>query len=162
MEDLESLPGVGVYTARAVAAFAFNSPTIVLETNIRAAIIYAFFKDEPAVADTSIVRVLERVVSHRRPREWYWALMDYGVMVKKKHPEINAQSAHYRKQSPFRGSIREARGAILKVVSRGRRVTMRKVVDESGIPRARLERALKGLERDGLVSKRREQIVLCR
>lgn len=43
VDALEELPGVGPYTARAVAAFAFNQDVIVIETNIRTAILHHFF-----------------------------------------------------------------------------------------------------------------------
>ncbi|MHB8860568.1 MAG: HhH-GPD family protein, partial [Minisyncoccota bacterium] len=42
ISELEKLPGVGPYTARAVAAFAYNQDSIVIETNIRTAIIHHF------------------------------------------------------------------------------------------------------------------------
>src|SRR3989344_7990134 len=40
VEKIEKLPGVGHYTARAVAAFAFNQPEVFVETNIRTAFFY--------------------------------------------------------------------------------------------------------------------------
>ena len=48
------------------------------------------------------------------PREWYYALMDYGVMLKKTFPNPNRKSKHYTKQSKFEGSNRQIRGAIIK------------------------------------------------
>ncbi|MBU6323772.1 hypothetical protein KGQ55_03740, partial [Patescibacteria group bacterium] len=42
-EELERLPGVGKYTARAVAAFALGEPSVFVETNIRTAVIHHFF-----------------------------------------------------------------------------------------------------------------------
>src|SRR3989344_7710205 len=39
-EEIENLPGVGHYTARAVAAFAFNKPEVFIETNIRTVFFY--------------------------------------------------------------------------------------------------------------------------
>ncbi len=44
--SLRALPGIGEYTASAVACFAFGAPVAVIETNIRRAIIYSFFSKE--------------------------------------------------------------------------------------------------------------------
>jgi A/G-specific adenine glycosylase len=82
-EELNSLPGVGEYTANALLAFAYNKPTIVLETNIRTALIHHFFKNDEKVSDKQLkmklAELLERV---KNPREWYYALMDYGNWLK--------------------------------------------------------------------------------
>jgi A/G-specific adenine glycosylase len=43
--ELESLPGIGVYTAGAVRAFAFNEPEVFIETNIRRIYIHHFFSN---------------------------------------------------------------------------------------------------------------------
>src|SRR5690606_15377867 len=51
------------------------------------------------------------------PREWYWALMDYGSFLKRSGVRLNAKSSHYKKQSALAGSMRETRGAVLKVLS---------------------------------------------
>lgn len=42
-ERLDALPGIGAYTARAIAAFAFNAAEVFIETNIRSAFIHFFF-----------------------------------------------------------------------------------------------------------------------
>jgi A/G-specific adenine glycosylase len=42
-EGLISLPGIGPYTAAAIQAFAFNQPSVVIETNIRAVFFFKFF-----------------------------------------------------------------------------------------------------------------------
>ena len=47
-EELRQLPGIGEYTANALLAFAYNQPTIVLETNIRTAILHHFFENQTA------------------------------------------------------------------------------------------------------------------
>ena len=51
--SLRALPGIGEYTAAAVACFAFGAPVAVIETNIRRAIIYSFFSQESG-DDTSV------------------------------------------------------------------------------------------------------------
>jgi A/G-specific adenine glycosylase len=44
-EMLKALPGIGTYTASALAAFAFNRPTVFIETNIRTVFIHFFFQN---------------------------------------------------------------------------------------------------------------------
>ncbi|KKW06688.1 MAG: HhH-GPD family protein, partial [Candidatus Kaiserbacteria bacterium GW2011_GWC2_49_12] len=44
--ELVELPGVGDYTAKAVRVFAWNKPEILIETNIRTAFIYHFFRSQ--------------------------------------------------------------------------------------------------------------------
>jgi A/G-specific adenine glycosylase len=114
VSDLETLPGVGPYTARAVAAFAFNQETIVIETNIRTVIIHHFFSGKHKVSDREIGDVLGTLLPKGRAREWYSALMDYGAHLKHSGISHTVRSTTHVKQSKFTGSLREARGAIVK------------------------------------------------
>lgn len=114
---LEKLPGVGPYTARAVAAFAYNQDVIVIETNIRTAIIHHFFPKKKKVSDIEIEKVLTLALPRGRSREWYSALMDYGAHLKHSGVSHNAKSKGYTKQSTFKGSLREVRGAIVRVLA---------------------------------------------
>jgi len=114
IEELKSFPQIGHNTASSIVAFAFNKPTIFIETNIRIVYIYFFFHKKKNVSDKEILPLVEETVDKKNPREWYYALMDYGVMLKKKYPDLNQKSSHYRKQSPFKGSNRQIRGLILK------------------------------------------------
>ncbi|MFZ1987489.1 MAG: A/G-specific adenine glycosylase [Minisyncoccia bacterium] len=116
---LQSLPGVGPYTARAVAAFACNEDVIFVETNIRTVVMHHFFPKREKVADSDIEEVVERALPKGNAREWYGALMDYGSHLKRSGVRINKQSTRYTPQSAFSGSLREARGAILRILASG-------------------------------------------
>jgi len=116
---LESLPGVGHYTARAVAAFAGNEDVTFVETNIRTAVTHHFFPGDGAVSDKDILLILEKAHPEGRAREWYSALMDYGAALKRSGVRLNARARGYRKQAKFDGSRRQARGAILKALVGG-------------------------------------------
>lgn len=116
---LERLPGVGHYTARAVAAFAGNQDVVFVETNLRTAVIHHFFPDEERVSDGQVLSILERALPKGDARRWYSALMDYGAHLKRQGVRVNARSASYAKQAAFRGSGREARGGILKALAKG-------------------------------------------
>lgn len=116
---LVSLPGVGTNTARAVLAYAFNIPVTFIETNIRTVYIHHFFEDSYAVDDKKILALVESTVDKQHPREWYWALMDYGTFLKKTVGNGSRRSAHYTKQSVFIGSKRQIRGKIIKILTNG-------------------------------------------
>ena len=116
IKSLEALPQVGYNTASSILAFAYNIPTCFIETNIRRVYIYFFFPGSSKISDKEIMEIVEKTVDKENPREWYYALMDFGVMLKKKHPELNKRSAHYRKQAKFDGSNRQLRGKVLKLL----------------------------------------------
>ncbi len=102
--SLIDLPGVGPATAGDIMAFAWNKPVVVIETNIRTVFIHSFFKDEKDVHDKDILPLIEKTLDTKKPRDWYYALMDYGTMLKKTQINPSRRSKHYSKQSPFKGS----------------------------------------------------------
>ncbi|WP_207231398.1 HhH-GPD family protein [Methanofollis fontis] len=116
VRDLESLPGIGHATASSIAAFAFNRPTVFIETNIRRVFIHFFFRDEDGISDAEILPLVEMTVDRKHPREFYWGIMDYGTMLKKRYPNPNRRSASYSRQSRFEGSDRQVRGRILRIL----------------------------------------------
>ncbi len=152
--DLEQLPGVGPYTARAVAAFAWNDPVVMIETNIRTAVIHHFFPRREKVGDAEIESVLARALPKDRVREWYWALMDYGAHLKRSGISHNARTKGYVKQSRFAGSARQARGAILKELARGSISEPRLLGLLGDDRRPQLRAALLALLTEGFVAKR--------
>jgi A/G-specific adenine glycosylase len=114
------LPGVGPYTAAAVAAFAYNKDGVVIETNIRTAVIHHFFPKKKKVSDKEIAKILKAVFPQGKARTWYSALMDYGASLKRSGISHNARTKSYVKQKKFAGSLREARGVILRTLVRGK------------------------------------------
>lgn len=114
--ELVKLPGIGPYSASAVYTFVHNRPSLLIETNIRRVFIHFFFNDRMDVRDAEIMPLIEKTMDKKAPREWYYALMDYGVKLKKKVKNPNRRSAHYQKQSVFHGSTRQARGAVLRAL----------------------------------------------
>lgn len=118
IEDLVTLPGIGHNTAAAICVYAFNTSENFVETNIRTVFIYHLYSDkEIAVSDKEILSLQAKILeSGVNPREWYLALMDYGTYLKKNHRSITRKSHSYRKQSAFAGSVRQVRGAVLKLL----------------------------------------------
>lgn len=157
-ERLERLPGVGPYTARAVAAFAYNQEVIVIETNIRTVMIHHFFPGKENVSDKSIGAVLQSVLPKGKAREWYSALMDYGAYLKRSGVAHNARVQGYARQTRFTGSFREARGALLRELAAkpsSREILLRAVIQRLGKERCeQIEEALSNLCREGLVQRR--------
>lgn len=115
--ELEKLPGVGSYTASAILAFSYSQPVTLIETNIRSVYLHHFFRNQKNVNDNEILPLIQSTVDELSPREWYWALMDYGSHLKKEMGISNSASSHYKKQSVFEGSNRQIRGAILRFLS---------------------------------------------
>ena len=116
-EELILLPGIGAYTAGAIACFAWDYPALFIETNIRAVLIHFFFQDRADVRDDELFPIIEKSMDRSNPKVWYWALMDYGVELKKLTKNPNRKSAHYTKQSPFEGSFRQIRGTVIRLLS---------------------------------------------
>jgi A/G-specific adenine glycosylase len=113
---LQTFPGIGKATAASIAAFAFNKPTVFIETNIRAVFIHSFFQDRIDVHDNELFPLIAATVDQHNPREWYYALMDYGVYLKKLNPNPSRKSKHHVVQSKFEGSDRQIRGMIVRTV----------------------------------------------
>ncbi len=116
-DTLISLPGIGKNTAGSIAAFAFNIPSVFIETNIRAVFIHYFFREKIDIDDKEILPLVAQTVDLENPREWYYALMDYGVYLKKSISNPSRKSKHHLKQSKFEGSDRQIRGNILRILT---------------------------------------------
>ncbi len=155
IEGLEKLPGIGPYTAGAIYAFAYNKAWPVIETNIRTVYIHHFFKDKEGVSDKQLMPIIKRTMRKTNPRQWYWALMDYGTYLKSIGIKNNAQSAHYTKQTVFKGSLREVRGAVLKTLVGG---SLPEAKLLAKVPRA--HEVLPTLIAEGLVHKRGKSYAL--
>ncbi len=117
-DALVALPMIGPYTAKAVLAFAYNRPVVCLETNIRRVFLHHFFPGETGISDSGIMPLIEETLDRENPREWYYALMDYGAALPRRVVNPNRRSAHYSRQAPFRGSNRQKRGALLRELTR--------------------------------------------
>lgn len=125
LESLTALPGIGPYTAGAILAFAFNEPTIFIETNIRTVFIHHFFKNSRTkISDEKLLPHITQSLDKKRPRDWYSALMDYGAHLKSILPNPSRKSTGHTKQSKFKGSHRELRGQILKYVLTHKKATL--------------------------------------
>ena len=158
LSELMRLPGVGKNTAGALCAYAYNQPVAFIETNVRTVYFYHYFSQTLQVSDAELLEVVARTVDQEHPREWYWALMDYGAFLKKQGAGQLSKSAHYKKQAPLKGSVREVRGVILRALAQTDMdvAMLRSVVAGDD----RFEKALAGLLRDGLIEQHETRLQL--
>lgn len=150
IDELIKLPGIGKNTAGAIMAYAYEKPVVFVETNIRTVYFHHFFEGtlEP-VSDTQLESLVEQTLDYDNPRRWYWALMDYGSYLKATAGSRVTDSAHYVKQAPLRGSLREMRGRIIKALISGE-LSQQQL---AGIVQAdeRFRPALSSLEKDEMI-----------
>ena len=159
---LQTLPGIGSYTAAAICAFAFNQPTILLETNIQSVYIYFFCDSQQKVRDQDLRPLIRDTLDICNPRQWYYALMDYGVMIKKTQDNPSRKSARYAKQSPFKNSDRELRGLILRILLKEATVTLHHLCHQAQSPPDRLLPLIIQLEKEGFIQQDGNTIRLAR
>ncbi len=76
---LQALPGVGPYTARAVAALAFGLPVGAVDVNVRRVLGRIVAGDAIALPTRELQRVADDAVPVDRPGAWTHALMDIGA-----------------------------------------------------------------------------------
>lgn len=158
--SLESLPGVGSYTARAVRVFAWNEPEIFIETNIRRVYIHFFFPRRKKVSDAELRRVIAEALYTKNPRAWYWALMDYGAGALKKIPNPNKKSKYYVRQTRFEGSRRYARAKLLAFLLGRKMASDRMLADffkkDQSLKKYHSIEIAQLLEKEGFIEKRKE------
>lgn len=154
VEVLRTLPGVGPATAGALAAFAFDQPAVFLETNIRRVFLHFFFPSATGVRDRQLLLLVDQTLDRTCPRLWYYALMDYGAMLKMDASNANKRSAHYRKQSPFENSNRQIRSRILQVLLNNSPLHQEQVEKAGGQRPARVRRIISQLLAEGFLERR--------
>lgn len=157
---LLQLPGIGPYTAGAIAAFAFNRPEIFLETNIRAVLLHFFFPDQEGITDKELLPVAMAVLDRENPRNWYNALMDYGSDLKRRFSNPSRRSHHHTVQSRFEGSDRQVRGAILRLLLASPGMTAFALHKQLDVEAERFKRILVGMVKDGFLKQRGRKFLI--
>jgi A/G-specific adenine glycosylase len=167
VEGLRTLPGVGPYTAAAVASFAFDAPVAALDTNLRRVIARW---DGAERTPAALAERAAELVPGGRAALWNHAMMDLGATVcRPRSPRCaacavgdgcatrGAVAPRAATRSPARVRFEDTDRFV-----RGRVVAA--LVEERPLPaevgEERLERALAGLERDGLVAREGERVTL--
>jgi A/G-specific adenine glycosylase len=146
VEELESLPGIGKYTARAVASFAFGVQVPVVDTNVRR-VLAGFAGRELSERETW--ELAEVMLPEGRAAEWNQALMDYGALVKKATPRKTGQ-----KPEPFGSSNRFWRGRIVDALREHRSLSVDGLMEALPYPNrdeARVRGLVLALHEEGMV-----------
>ncbi len=156
--QLATLPGVGPGTRGALLNYVYEIPTAYVETNIRTVYFHHWYADRQDVTDRELLEIVDRTMDRTQPREWFWALMDYGTELKRTHGARLSQSKHYKKQSPLEGSVRQVRGQLIARLTAG---SLRcDELENEYAADERLAPAVSGLIRDGLITRRAGRLYL--
>lgn len=164
---LRALPGVGPYTAAAVASIAAGVPVAAIDVNVRRITARVALGCEPTeVAPHEVDAVATGWVDRQDPGRWNQALMDLGREHCRATPRCDgcpfADACRYRRagrapappvrrQGPFEGSMRQIRGGVVDVLRAQPSAGVAALARSTGFERARIAVALDGLERDGVV-----------
>ena len=167
--SLDALPGIGAYTAGAVACFAFGTRTAFADTNIRRVlgriVLGRIATEREAIA-------IDEELAPRDARPWHHALMDFGAMVcVARAPRCDACPVAVvcasrgvadvptpnRRQSAFAASDRRVRGRIVASLRDGRMTLagLRRALDDP-----RVDRLVATLAEEGLVERRGRWVAL--
>lgn len=115
-EELEALPGIGPATAAGVMAFAYNRPSVYIETNVRTVFLHELFPACDKVSDRQLAPLVAATCPEDDARAWYYALLDYGAHLKTLVANPSRRSVHYTRQSAFEGSRRQKRAELVRIV----------------------------------------------
>lgn len=149
-KELIKLPGLGIYTARAIMVFAYKQNVAMVDTNIRQIITHFFFKDKPQ-KESVIQEVADQLFPTGKSWEWHQALMDYGslAMPRGKKPLPNK-----KKTVPFSESNRFYRGKIidrLRVGNVKKETLIRDLAKTYKKTHGELKKIIEGLQKEGLL-----------
>jgi A/G-specific adenine glycosylase len=173
-ESLLSLPGVGSYTAAAVASFAFGRREVVLDTNVRRVIsrvVLGVARPPAAASNRFEVAIAERLAPREPQRAARWAVasMELGALVCRARDPRCAEcpvrqecawrlagrppwSGPTRRGQPYAGTDRQCRGALLAVLRTAEEPVTADELADAWPDQVQRDRALTSLESDGLVT----------
>jgi A/G-specific adenine glycosylase len=166
-QDLVRLPGVGPYTAAAVASMAFGEPVAAVDTNVRRVVARAVLGLDGVDAPASEVRrAAESWLDPRDPGGFNQALMDLGREVCRPLPRCEvcplAGGCRYRRarlvpaparrpQPAFAGSSRQVRGRVVGALRARPSASLAGLAREAGVSLSRVAEVVRALTADGIV-----------
>jgi A/G-specific adenine glycosylase len=174
-EGLQQLPGIGPYTARAVAALAFGHPVAGVDTNVRRWLIRRMnlpVTSSPRELQGLADALAAGAADPEQAASWMHASMEFGAAVcSARRPDCagcpvasgcpsrgRAPAVPVARQAAFAGSARDLRGRILRQLAGapGHRLPLVRIVGVGG----ETTRLLEALERDGLAHRSGELLLL--
>lgn len=174
VEQLLALPGIGDYTARAVAAFAFGQRVAVVDTNVRR-VHHRVYQGIYLAGNASKreLREVEALLPHDNAPEFSVALMELGALVCQTTPQCDRcpltqqcrwialgrpmpsteETAKAKKRvQKFVGTDRQVRGLIMAVLRNAEAPVPQSAIDVVWPDAAQRSRALFSLLDDGLAT----------
>ena len=165
--NFEVLPGVGPYTKSAILSFAYGEKVLAIDTNIER-IIQRYF----GLNDTKdfFIENSKYFLNNVESRDINQAFMDFGSSVcKGSNPmcdmcPIEKDCSKYFSDSKssrekFKGSNREVRGKIIKLLIREGHVNNQKLFEEIDEDAEKVHKALEGLKKDNLIKFKKNNII---
>jgi A/G-specific adenine glycosylase len=158
--DLERLPGVGPYTAAAVASFAFGAQVAAIDTNVRRVL----SRWAGAPLDDPALRQAASGAMRGPAASWNQAMMDLGATVcvardpRCGHCPVSDWCAGPEgytppaRAQPFAGSDRQVRGLVIRHLMHHGPSSIEDIESESGVPALRIADVAAHLADDGLVT----------
>jgi A/G-specific adenine glycosylase len=166
--SLRELPGVGPYTAAAVASIAFGIPVAAVDTNVRRIAARVVHGSDPTEVPARVLQAdADAMVDPAAPGQWNQAMMDLGRFVCRPTPrcgecplavgcrfalEGGSPRPSVRRQPAFDGSARQARGRVLAALRERGGASVRELAAQTGMPVGRTSRAAASLAGDGLAT----------
>jgi A/G-specific adenine glycosylase len=134
VEELAALPGIGPYTARAVACFALEQRVAPVDTNVARVLARSLAGSDPAqLPPAARQRLADQAMPREQPWAWSSALMDVGALHCRPRPRCDgcplapscrwralgpaAPPSRPRAQAPFATSDRRWRGAVVRALA---------------------------------------------
>ena len=165
--NFEVLPGVGPYTKNAILSFAYGEKVLAIDTNIER-IIQRYFglNDTKDFFKENSKYFLHNVDS----RDINQAFMDFGSSIcKSSNPmcdmcPIESDCSKYfsnnkSSKEKFKGSNREVRGKIIKLLIREGHINNQKLFEEIDEDSEKVNKALEGLKKDNLIKFKKNNII---
>jgi len=167
-EVLGRLPGIGPYTAAAIASFAFGQPVPAMDTNVRRAVARARLgREADDVPSNRLRSAAEAWIDRDDPAAWNGALMDLGRELCRPMPRCDgcplAPTCRFRlagrrprpapgRQPAFEGSSRQLRGRIVQALRERPSLSLTALAATTGRPLRAATAAVRTLAAEGLVA----------
>jgi A/G-specific adenine glycosylase len=184
LHELRQLPGVGEYTAAAVACFAYGAPVALVDTNVRRVLgrIFHGARGPQKLSAEEVWELAASLVPVKNAVAWNSMLMDFGSATCTKrmpkcetcpvrpscraYPDVlNRQHAAITIRRPFVGSNRYWRGKIISCLRAQKAhcsplVALRRFFQAQGLPQEKFTTVLTGLVKDNLARRRGAYVTL--
>jgi A/G-specific adenine glycosylase len=164
---LATLPGIGPYTASAIASIAFDVPVPAVDTNVRRVVARAYVGlNDTDASPRRVQAAAAEWMKGVQPGVWNQAVMDLGREVCRPIPRcsacplatdcaFNRRGALATRRSvslaPFEGSTRQLRGRIVRTLIERPSATVASLSRDARRPSSQVAQAVRALAADGLV-----------